>query len=83
MGSKMKLFQDEAHGMTMITPEDSARLAQIRSELQQLNERISLWSPPGYLDRVEQALNELRPMDMRGNISQAWGILEDSIPTED
>jgi len=69
--------------MTMITPEDSARLAQIRSELQQLNERISLWSPPGYLDRVEQALNELRPMDMRGNISQAWGIIEDSTPTED
>ena len=63
MGSKMRLFQDEAHGMTMITPEDSARLAQIRSELQQLN--------------------ELRPMDMRGNISQAWGIIEDSTPTED
>jgi hypothetical protein len=56
----------QAHGITIITPDDSARLARVRVELQRLNERLTLWSPPGYLDRVEKALEELRPMDMRG-----------------
>jgi hypothetical protein len=61
-----RLTYDQANGITIITPDDSARLARVRVELQRLNERLTLWSPPGYLDRVEQALNELRPMDMRG-----------------
>ena len=66
MISRDRLSYDQAHGITIITPDDSARLARVRVELQRLNERLTLWSPPGYLDRVEQALNELRPMDMRG-----------------
>ena len=66
MINKDRLTYDQANGITIITPDESARLHRVRVELQRLNERLTLWSPPGYLDMVEQALNELRPMVMRG-----------------
>ena len=66
MINRDRLTHHQGQGITIITPDESARLHRVRVELQRLNERLTLWSPPGYLDRVEQALNELRPMDMRG-----------------
>lgn len=66
MINRDRLTHHQGQGITIITPDESARLHRVRVELQRLNERLTLWCPPGYLNRVEQALNELRPMDMRG-----------------
>ena len=52
---------DAAHGATrVITPEEAARLAQVRLELQHLQAHISLWCPPEQLSRIEIALVDLR-----------------------
>lgn len=52
---------DAAHGATrVVTPDEAARLAQVRLELQHLQAHISLWCPPAQLSRIEIALVDLR-----------------------
>ena len=54
-------MNDAAHGATrVITPDEAARLARVRLELQHLQSHISLWLPPGHVARIEIALVELR-----------------------
>jgi hypothetical protein len=52
---------DAAHGATrVITPEEAARLAQVRLELQHLQSHLTLWCPPDQISRIEIALVDLR-----------------------
>lgn len=56
-----ELTADAAHGATrVITPEEAARLAQVRLELQHLQSHLTLWCPPDQISRIEIALVDLR-----------------------
>ena len=55
------LLADAAHGATRaISPNEAARLAQVRLELQHLQSHLSLWCPPEHISKIEIALVDLR-----------------------
>lgn len=65
MNNDDRLLSAQAQGISIYLPRHSAKLHKARGELRKIQERLTLAVPEGYLDRVIELCEALRPLDRR------------------